>query len=772
MADALRDFRKQDLESDLEDVHDEALKRFQVLQDRERHSRELATNDKIFIESEGGAYDDILGGSTTSSTITTGTTETAKAPPPRYQIDRVTPVLEQALSDQRENEIQIKVLGALNSDKKTDDTMNGLIKNIESMSDASYSYDNAFDETQKCGYGGWQIVTEYADDSFEHNIFIRPIKDAATSLWFGPSELYTKEDSLYAFVIWTMDIDEFKAQYPKAEVTDFAENILQRIGTFREWFDTDTHSLRMAAYWRKKPIKKEIVMLTDGNVYDMEEGFKKVQDELAQPSQQNPQGLQVAKFPDGEDMIRTVDTYKIERYIMNGAEILKGPQEWLGKYIPLIPEFGVQTTIEGHEIVRGRVRKTKDASRVYNYAISGAIKQTAISPQDVLMMTPEQARGHTAEIENLNVTDAAALIYNHEEGQPPPFRSQGRALDQALIGLSQTMAENIAATVGGTVGTAVDGTAADGRSGDAILEGRINSEKGNSIYHTNHVRSVAYGGKILADLIPRIMSGELQRRIIMPDGKTEFRTVNQTTVDRDTGEEIITNDLSANKYDIIPDVGPAYRSKRQEASARLQALAEKNPAFANRPDLIVQGLDLGDSDELYDSLRETMIQEGRVRATDEEREEFGIDEREQIKQQLIPELTEQITNEANVRLINANATMLESQAKALLSQQDVAQLKADTENIGQTFKNITEAFKGFKTQMEALQIQAELGVPTTQQNHDNRITQQEVAETAQQEVNQGPNIEQLEEFEGALDEPAPGQQLPGPEPQQPLLPGQ
>jgi len=233
--------------------------------------------------------------------------------------------------------------------------------------------------------------------------------------------------------------------------------------------------------------------------------------------------------------------------------------------------------------------------------------------------------------------------------------------------------------------------------------------------------------------------------------------------------QFITNDLSATKYDIVPDVGPAYRSKRQEASARIQALAEKNPAFANRPDLIVKGLDLGDGDELHDSLRETMIQEGRVQPTDEERQEFGIDEREQIKQQLIPELTEQITNEANVRLINANAEALEAQAQATLGQAEVSQLKAETERIGQDFKNITESFKGFEAQMKALQIQAELGIPTTQQNHDNRITQQEVAETAQQEVNQGPNIEQLEEFEGALGEPTPGQQLAGPQaPGQPI----
>jgi hypothetical protein len=739
MSEPIDEFRKADLETELELVHAEAINRFAVLQDRERHSRYLATKDKVHLEAEGGAWAD----SGVDVNNIEGSSTTTAPEPPRYTIDRVTPVLEQALSDQRENKIQIQVRSTTVGNSKSNDTMNGLIKNIESISDASYVYDNSFDETQKCGYGGWQIVTEYADDSFDQEIRIRPIKDAANSLWFGKSDMYTKEDALHAFVIWYEDIKEFQAQYPESMLVDMPEdNIGSFIGMNGDWCDGDL--IRLAAYWRKKPVKKEIVMMTDDTIHNVDEDFESILDELAE------KGITFKTDSTGKEMRRKVDSYEVERYIMNGAEILVGPQRWPGKYIPLVPEFGVQTTILGKELVRGRVRKTIDSSTVYNYCISGAVQQTAISPQDILMITREQADGSVAEIQNLNVSGDPALLYTHVDNQPAPFRTQSRPIDMALIGVAQTMAENIAATVGGNVGSVMDGTAIDPRSGEAILQGQAVSEKGNAIYMANHIRSVAYCGKILADLLPRIKSGESQERIVNPDNSTEFVYINQTQKNLQDGEDVILNDLSAAKYDTVTDVGPAYASKRQQASAMMQSMAEKNPAFASRPDLIVKGIDLGDGGEMYEALRKDLIMKGLVEPTDEEREEFQIDEREQMKQQLIPELIEQLTSDANVRLINANAMALESQALSTEDKIERDNLKQQAEAQSAAIKDISESMKSFKTQMDALETQQKLGIAMSVQDRDNLVTTGEVIEDSLQVIQQGPNGEQLQEFEQAI----------------------
>jgi hypothetical protein len=749
---ALNKFRNVDSAEGDENIHKEALKRFAVLQDRERFSRALAIEDKIQIESEGGNWDDYE----SNASIRDGGSNSAP-PPPRYHIDRVSPVLEQSLSDQRQNEIQIQVRGAHSSNAELEETMSGLIKSVEARSDAGYAYDNAFDETQKCGYGGFQIVTEWGE-GFDQEVFIRPIKDAASSLWFGESDLYTKEDALYAFVIWYMDKDEFMAQYPENSLVDVPDDIWLSSGRMNaDWYETDNHKVRMAAYWRKNPIKREIVMMTDGKIYDVDDAFEAVQDELS------AQGITI-EVRDGKEMRREFDDYEIERYIINGAEVLDGPHEWLGKYIPLVPEYGVQTTIQGREIIRGRVRKTRDAQMLYDYAQSAAVKQAAANVQDVLMITAEQADGYETDIQDLSLGDSAALLYNHIDGQPSPFRSQSRQLDMALMGISQAMAENINATLGGNIGSGIDGTAADGRSGQAILQGQIVSEKSNAIYMTNHVRSVTYGGRILADLLPRIKSQAEQARIIKPDGSSAFVPINTEVVDLQSGTKFVLNDLGSSKYDIIPDVGPAYASKRQQASAQLQSLAEKNAAFSQRPDLMVKGLDLGDGGEMYDSLRKSLVMSGAVDPTDEEREEFQIDQIEQIKQQLIPGLMEQLMQDANIRLVNANAAALESQAQATLNSNEINQMKAETDRFkaetsanAQAIKDISEAFAGFKTQMEALKIQNDLGIELSAQDADNIQSQSEVAELAQQVVAPGPNAVQQQQFEEVVqgfDEPA------------------
>jgi hypothetical protein len=271
---------------------------------------------------------------------------------------------------------------------------------------------------------------------------------------------------------------------------------------------------------------------------------------------------------------------------------------------------------------------------------------------------------------------------------------------------------------------------------------------------TNHVRSVSYGGKILADLLPRIKSQQAQARIINPDGSAEFVPINTSMVDQATGRSYILNDLGSSKYDIIPDVGPAYASKRQQASAQLQSLSEKNPAFGQRPDLIVKGLDLGDGGEMYESLRKGLVMSGAVDPTDEEREEFKIDEMEAIKQQLIPELMEQLMQDANIRLVNANAAALESQAQATMNSTQIDQMKADTDRFkaessanAQSFKDITEMIKGFKTQMEALEIQNAMGIELSAQDADNMQSQSEAIEMTQQVVAPGPNAVQLEQYE-------------------------
>ena len=78
-------------------------------------------------------------------------------------------------------------------------------------------------------------------------------------------------------------------------------------------------------------------MFHDGRVIDLDDE-KKVVDELER---------------DGYYILRTrdIEDWQVERYVMNGAEILDSKKKWAGKFIPLIPQFGKITNVDGRQYV-------------------------------------------------------------------------------------------------------------------------------------------------------------------------------------------------------------------------------------------------------------------------------------------------------------------------------------------------------------------------------------------------------------------------------------
>ena len=742
----INEFRKVDTAKGNKDIHAEALIRFKQIVAREEESRILAVEDLIFLDQEGGQYDDGFGSTGFLSGLGRNV-ENDEPPPPKYQIDRISPVIEQAVSDQREAQINILVRATGESgDKGLSDTYNGLIKNIETVSDAQDAYDNSYDECQKSGYGGWQVVTEYADDSFEQNIRIEPILNATQSLFFGPAKKKTKSDALYAFHIWDIDMDEFKIQYPDAEKTDWPTESLTDFN--RAWFNSRDNLIRLAAYWRKKPVKKEIVKLAPTQEFPQ---GRVIDADKLQP------GMQIMIKPDGEEMRRSVDTYNIERYIMNGVEIVKGPQKWAGKFIPLIPQFGVRSIINGREIVRGKVRKGKDPQLIYNYMTDAIVEASAKSPNEFTWVTPAQAEGYVDDYEKANIDKPNFLYYNPDiEAPGPPVKSPGPTVQQALIEQRVAAKEDISASVGQGVGVG-DGTSADTRSGEAIREGNVNTEKGNSIYVSNHISAIAYTGVILTDLMSKIMTEQRQERIIKPDGTEEFVTINQTVIDPSSLKRSVINDLTQSSFDITVDVGPAYASQRQQGADQLTRLATENPAFAQHtPDLIAKNLDIPGSKELEKRLRREMVLSGQAEPTDDEREEFQIDLRQQITQELTPQIRQQVTEEANIQLINANANQLNAatgntQAAAQLKGVEIEKMAIDIQKgiedvMNAKMDGLAMAIDANAKLQTAMFEKLAAGIQPSIMEIDNLNSQDDIIEEQQQEVSPGPNSAQTEEF--------------------------
>lgn len=585
---------------ELKDIHSEGMERFMQVEDRAQ--RQLSIEEMRFAHVQGGQWDE-------DST-------TKRANRPRFTINRIEPAIDQIVGNQRQNRTNIKIRPVSGgADEKTAKVFNGLIRNIESVSKADNSYDAAFDESIAGGFGGWRVLTEFNDDDvFEQDIKIKPIKSAASSLYFGPSEEYDKRDSMYAFLITSFSPVDFKAKWPDASPATFNRSQLTNIANCRNWFKED--SIRVAEYWKKEPIRRELALMSDGKVIDLEEE-EAVIDELKE------QGITILKT-------RKVKTHKIVMYKMSGLEILEGPNKWAGKFIPLIPVFGKVHHIEDDTHVKGIVRDAKDPQRIYNYETSQSIETSSLTPKDPYWLTPMMMAGHEPQFQSFNRKNQPFMKYNPDPKQPgPPQRTGAPSLQQASLAMIQQASMDIEATTG--IHAPSLGRAPQLLSEKSVQSQAEKGDRGSFIYEDNLEKSKEYTGEILIDLIPKIYDTARTVRVLNIDGTSEQvdinQHLNQTIEDEQTGEKVIVNDLTQGKYDVLADTGPSFATKRQESAAQLIELSAANPVVGELGlDIIARNLDINDAEELHDRIRLRMIQTGAVQPTEEEKQELGLDQ--------------------------------------------------------------------------------------------------------------------------------------------------
>lgn len=678
----------------LKEIHEQALKRFDRVQNKEKNQRALAVEDARFAQTEDGQWDEDA--------------IRKRAGRPRYTINRVAGAIDQLVGDQRQNSISIKVdavgRGATENVAKV---FEGLIRNIESLSGAEDIYICAYDEAVNGGYGGWRITTDFSDDSsFEQEIFIEPILSTATSLWFDvASQKYDRSDAGWAFFTIDMPKEEHKDRFPDSPAAGWNQDTISRRNFCQQWFDED--SVRVAEYWVKTPVSREIALLSDGRVIDLDDE-KDALDEL------RAQGITIVKQ-------RTVDSHKVEMYLMDGSGILEGPKEWAGKFIPLVPMYGRQAHIEGETFTRGIVRFAKDANRIYNYTTSAAIETAALTPKDPIWHTPRQSEGLEGVWANFNTSNDPFMPFNPDPDSPGvPQRGGAPAVQGAFLQQIEQASRDLYHVT--NMQPPSLGANPELKSGKAIQSQERLGDRGSYIYTDNLEKSVAYTGKILIDLIPRIYDTERQIRIASQADESEQVTINQTVFDRQTGKKVIVNDLSLGKYDVKTRSGPAFATQRQESAEQLIQLVTGSPAFeALAMDLIAKDLPILESKELAKRVRRQMILSGTVEPTEDEIQELGLDKPQQ------PDPTQQALTE-NIQM----------QTEKMIS--DIESQDADTQKT--VIETQNAAIKAYKDLIDALSKQAETGIPLTEQDHDVRVKQQDIIRESQQAIDPGPNSEQ------------------------------
>ena len=590
-------------------IHDEALARFELVEDAESEIRKLSLEDINF--SVGEQWPDQI------------KIERERDGRPCLVINKIPQFIQQITNDQRQNRPSIKVHPVDdNADVETAKIIQGIIRHIENNSNAEVAYDTAFESAARGGFGYFRIVTDYVDqNSFEQEILIKRIRNPF-SVFFDPnSQEPDGSDANFAFVVENLTKEEFKEKYPKSKLASSAE--WESLGTSLPSWMPDG-SARVAEYFYKDFKYEDLVLLNTGETLLKSQLPKEL-----------PEGIEIVKERSAK--IQTINWVKL-----NGCEILE-KTVWPGSYIPIIPVYGNEIEINGKRILEGIVRNAKDPARMYNYWVSAETEAIALAPRAPYVAAEGQLEGYEQEWESANRRNHSVLTYKAKDinGQVigAPQRQAFEPAVQAITQARMLASDDIKATTG--IYDAALGSRSNETSGIAINSRKVQAQTSNFHFIDNLSRSLRHAGRILVDLIPKIYDTARTARVIGEDGEQKIVKLNQAF--DENGKEII-YDLSVGKYDVTIDVGPSFQSKRQEAVQSMIEVTRAVPQLMQvAGDLLVKNMDWPGAQELAERIKKTLP----PNILDDQSKQKQVDPQVQAQMQQMNQMIDQLTKQLN-----------------------------------------------------------------------------------------------------------------------------
>ena len=474
---------------------------------------------------------------------------------------------------------------AADSDASGDvaDVIEGMVRHIEYSSNASSTYELAATDAAQNGIGYWRILSEYEDEaSFNQVLKIKRIHNTFSVYMDPAAREATREDAQYCFISEQMSDGEYKRKYPNAGTVDVsADGVADGM---ENWHIAG--KVVVAEYFWKERVTKKIGLMADGRV------------------------VEDPKPPMDFVKERTVNTHKVMWAKISGSDVLEEPREFPCKHIPVVAVVGEEIYV-GEKVVRSSViRHAKDPAQLYNYWSSADAELVALQPKAPYIGTKKQFEGLEDIWAAANDSNEAFLYYNPDEKAPgPPQRAQPPVSSAGMAQQAMKAVEDMKATTG--IYDAGLGNKSNEQSGVAIRQRQMESDVANSIYSDNLAKSIAYCGRILVDMIPKIYDTKRIVRVLGKNDTEKLETINVKAFELGVGPVDI-NNLNLGKYDVRVSVGPNYSTRRQETSESMMNFVKQFPESAGLVgDLIADAMDWPNKDQFVERLRKTLPPEMR-----------------------------------------------------------------------------------------------------------------------------------------------------------------
>jgi hypothetical protein len=645
-----------------------ALKRFKLAADAESKGRELSLDDLKFSVGEQWPAE-----------IRTQLGDDAVM----LVMDQIQQAVRQVSNEYRQQRPATTVAPVGNdANVDTAEIIQGIIRHIEVRSDAEIAYDGAHEHMVRTGFGSWRFLTEYIDDDGNQEIVIEPIRNQ-----FG--------------VYWQPGVSQGKATWCLLTSDIPVEEYDDKLET------DNTDAGRMNA-------KSLVEFSSEG---DAQQGWI------------TKEYIRVAEYfivketaEKGKKTKRKVTWHKI-----NALEELD-KRDLPGSSIPVFTVVGDDIEVDGKRYLAGLVRNAKDPQRQYNYMVSKATKVIALAPLSPYVMEESQTEGHERMWEKANSTAYATLLYKgtavNGATLPAPQRQQVEPPIQAMAMMIRQAGLDLRASTG--IYDPSLGQHKGDESGKAIQSLQKQGDVATLNYSDNMARTMRRAGNVGVDWIRHYYDAPRVQRIIKPDGSVSQVVIHkgadqagQARQLADTQKQKIAKiyDIGVGDYDIVIDVGPNFKTKREQAvSTQLELLKVVGPDIAkNLLDLVIPNMDIPQAKEIGARMKKMLPPQ--LQDQNDGDPEAKLQQMQQVNAHLAQQhqLLEKALRDAT-QVIQTKQVEQQGKLEITKLQEDTKVLIAEINTKAQSERERQQMYQEFW--MEQHGAAHELGMQKDQQQHD------------------------------------------------------
>lgn len=663
---------------------------------------------------------------------------------PKFEINKISNELNRIISEYRNNRITVKFRpGDKEASEELANKLNGLFRADYEETYGGEACDNAFDDAATGGFGCFRLTTSLLNEldpvDDRQRISIEPIYDPSRSVWFDPdAKKYDKSDADWAFCMYSLSVDKYKAEYNKDPAT--LDSRVEKTWNY-DWFDNDI--VYIAKYYEVK--KESVDVISFRNPFTNETvTYDSDQLQLVQDDLEDIGFIEEAR--------RTIKRKRVYVSVIDGDGFLEKAQRIPGDHIPLIPVYGKRWFIDDIERVEGHIAKAMDAQRLYNLQVSMLADSATQDTGSIPIVGKSQIKKLEKYWETRNKDRPAFLPLNEivdKQGNiiapPTPIGyTQPQPLNQAMAALLQQTSSDIQEVTGSSQ--------AMQQMPSNIAKETVNnlmqrSDMSSFIYLDNMAKSLKRAGEVWLSMAREVYGSDREVRIVNDDGTDDIALMSVVIKDKQTGQVVAMNDLSTGRYDVTVDVGPSYIARRDATVSvltnLLAGMLPQDPMRAVVQGIILDNMDGEGLDEFKEYNRKQLLTEGVVKPRNAEEAQVVSQAQQQAQQpnaELVAAQGVLMQGQAEVQKakneeLSIQVKAFQAQTEARVAEAKVVQLLASADSAKRA--EIREALKMLhqfqKEQSDASRADAELILKATDTQHKQSL---DVAKTIQSQNHQ------------------------------------